>query len=89
MKFNLKTSKHNLTLVDTCSDPQYIKNTIDGMYMGDCAVFIVPAIPKEFDDALVRQENFAMAANIHGVKRIIVCVNKMDASEVAYSQQKY
>ena len=65
---------------------------ITGTSQADCAVLIVAAGVGEFEAGIFKNgqtREHALLAYTLGVKQLIVGVNKMDSTELAYSQKRY
>lgn len=87
-----ETEKFDVTVIDAPGHRDFIKNMITGTSQADCAVLVVAAGVGEFEAGISEQgqtKEHALLAYTLGVKQLIVAINKMDATEPAYSEQRY
>ena len=82
-KFETKTKY--FTIIDAPGHKDFVKNMITGASQADAAVLVVAA--NDGINAQTREHVFL--AKTFGVGQLIVAVNKMDISGVAYAQAKY
>uniref|UniRef100_M3XYR2 Tr-type G domain-containing protein n=1 Tax=Mustela putorius furo TaxID=9669 RepID=M3XYR2_MUSPF len=90
--WKFKTSKYYVTTADAPGHRDFIKNVTTGTSQADCAVLIVAGGVGEFEAGISRNgQTREHGLNILklGVKQLIVGVNKMDSTELLYSQKRY
>ena len=92
------TDNYHYTIIDAPGHKDFIKNMISGASQADCALLLVPAsgfeqtIAKEDRKAGVMEgqtRQHARLLNLLGIQQLIVGVNKMDAPEVNYNEDRY
>jgi elongation factor 1-alpha len=79
------TDKYYFTIIDAPGHRDFIKNMITGASQADCAVLVVAAN----DGVNAQTIEHLRLSKIFGVGQLIVAVNKMDISGVAYSEARY
>ncbi|AET01529.1 putative protein-synthesizing GTPase [Medicago truncatula] len=89
-----ETTKYYCTLIDAPGHRDFIKNMITGTSQADCAVLVYDSttIGSDSETAIsrVRQiHEHAVLALTLGVKQMICCYNKMDATAPKYSKYRY
>ena len=65
---------------------------ITGTSQADCGVLIIDSTPGGFEAGISKDgqtREHALLAYTLGVRQMIVCLNKMDATEPKYSQKRY
>merc|ERR1712110_1304896 len=94
------TEKWHYTIIDAPGHRDFIKNMISGSAQADVAVLMVPA-DGNFITAIQKGDHkageiqgqtrqHARLINLLGVKKLVVCVNKMDAPETSeYKESRY
>ncbi|XP_077592045.1 elongation factor 1-alpha-like [Stigmatopora nigra] len=90
LKFN--TNKYSMTIIDAPGHRDFIKNMITGTSQADVSLLVVSAAQGEFEAGVSRSgqtREHALLAYTLGVKQMIVCVNKMDATVPPYSQKRF
>merc|ERR1711990_833243 len=90
--WKFETDKYYVTIIDAPGHRDFIKNMITGTSQADCAVLIVAAGVGEFEAGISKNgqtREHALLACTHGVKQLIVGVNKMDSTEPPYSQARF
>ncbi|XP_061172013.1 elongation factor 1-alpha 1-like [Saccostrea echinata] len=88
----METSLYNMVVIDCPGHRNYIHNMITGISQSDVVVLVVPAPKKEFELSITKTGQLREYLNIAysmGVKKLIVAVNKMDATSPPYSQIEY
>ena len=75
--------KNNFTIIDAPGHKDFIKNMITGTSQADAAVLVIAA--KE--GVMAQTKEHAFLAQVMGLKRLIIVVNKMD--EVNYDEAKF
>ena len=92
------TDNYHYTIIDAPGHKDFIKNMISGASQADCALLLVPA--SGFEQTIAKEDRktgvmegqtrqHARLLNLIGVNQIIVGINKMDAPEVNYSEERY
>ena len=79
------TDKYYFTIIDAPGHRDFIKNMITGASQADCAVLVVAAN----DGVNAQTIEHLRLSKIFGVGQLVVAVNKMDISGVAYSEARY
>ena len=92
----LETIRYSVTLIDTPGHSHkgkdHMKNMIMGVALADCAVLVVSAFKDEFEKGMTNSQisvEHATIAHKMGLEKIIVVVNKMDATVPKYSEDRY
>ena len=65
------------------------KYTLSGISAADIGILVVAASPGEFEAGISSEgktREHAIIAFANGITQLIVCINKMDDKEVAYSR---
>ena len=88
----LETVNFLYTAIDTPGHRDFIKNMITGTSQADVAVLLVAAAPGEYEAGISKggqtREHILLAHTL-GVKQMIVCVNKMDATNPPYCEERF
>ncbi|MFP4545382.1 MAG: translation elongation factor EF-1 subunit alpha [Methanomassiliicoccales archaeon] len=79
------TDKYYFTVIDAPGHRDFVKNMITGTSQADAAVMVVSAV--EGPQAQTREHIFL--ARTLGVNQIIVAVNKLDAVEPPYAEERF
>ncbi|MBU1975320.1 MAG: translation elongation factor EF-1 subunit alpha [Nanoarchaeota archaeon] len=80
-----ETDKYYFTIIDAPGHRDFIKNMITGAAQADAAVLVVAAN----DGVNAQTKEHAYLAKVLGVQQMIIAINKMDISGVAYSEEKF
>ncbi|KAK1668527.1 hypothetical protein QYE76_056686 [Lolium multiflorum] len=87
-----QTTKYSCTIIDTPGHRDFIKNMITGTSQADCAVLIIDSTTDGFEAGISKdgqtREHILLAFAL-GVKQMICCCNKMDATTPKYSKGRY
>jgi len=90
--WKFETDTYVFTVIDAPGHRDFIKNMITGTSQADCAVLVVAAGQGEFEAGISdngQTREHALLAFTLGVKKIIVCVNKMDSESVNFSESRF
>lgn len=84
-----KTEKQTYVLVDTPGHLDFVREMIAGLHDVQIAVLLVSAVESEFNSSFDRGmlKEHLILARAKGIRKLIVCVNKMDS--VDWSQESY
>lgn len=90
--WKFETPKYYFTIIDAPGHRDFIKNMITGTSQADVAILVVAAGEGEFEAGIGKNgqtREHALLAYTLGVNKMIVCVNKMDAPSVKFSQDRF
>jgi elongation factor 1-alpha len=90
--WKFETRKFHWTVIDAPGHRDFIKNMITGTSQADVAVIMIASNPGGFEAGWAKDgstKEHMTLANTLGVKKLIVCCNKMDATEPAYSEKRF
>jgi elongation factor 1-alpha len=90
--WKLKSSKYDYTIIDTPGHRDYVKNMITGTSQADASLLIIDASIGNFEHGMGKDgqtREHALLAYALGVRRMIVCINKMDDDSVGYGEGRY
>ncbi len=79
------TDKFELTIIDAPGHKDFIKNMITGASQADAGVLIVAAN----DGVNAQTKEHVFLSKVLGVNQLIIGINKMDISGVAYSEARW
>mmetsp|Transcript_25484 Transcript_25484/g.75058 ORF Transcript_25484/g.75058 Transcript_25484/m.75058 type:complete len:398 (-) Transcript_25484:137-1330(-) len=92
------TSKHDLTILDAPGHADFVPAMISGAASADAGLLVVAATPGEFEAGFntgsgkapggQTREHIILARGL-GVSQLVVAVNKLDASEPSWSQDRF
>ncbi|PPR94295.1 hypothetical protein GOBAR_AA26374 [Gossypium barbadense] len=90
--WKFETTKYYCTVTDAPGHRDFIKNMITGTSQADCAVLIIDSTTGGFEAGISKDgqtREHALLAFTLGVKQMICCCNKMDATTPKYSKARY
>ncbi|GFZ11124.1 GTP binding Elongation factor Tu family protein [Actinidia rufa] len=90
--WKFETTKYYCTVIDAPGHRDFIKNMITGTSQADCAVLIIDSTTGGFEAGISKDgqtREHALLAFTLGVKQMICCCNKMDATTPKYSKARY
>ena len=90
MKF--ETKKYYFTIIDAPGHRDFVKNMITGASQADAAILVVSGRKGEFEAGMSPEgqtREHLILAKTMGIDQLIVAVNKMDATEPPWSEQRY
>ncbi|KAI7740809.1 hypothetical protein M8C21_018428 [Ambrosia artemisiifolia] len=89
--WKFETTKYYCTVIDAPGHRDFIKNMITGTSQADCAVLIIDSTTGGFEAGISKDgqtREHALLAFTLGVKQMICCCNKMDATTPKYSKAR-
>ncbi|KAK3139026.1 hypothetical protein QOZ80_5AG0376730 [Eleusine coracana subsp. coracana] len=88
--WKFETAKYRWTVIDAPGHRDFIKNMITGTSQADCAILVIDSCCFEAGMSKKGQtREHALLAFTLGVKQMICCCNKMDATTPKYSKVRY
>ncbi|GFQ02078.1 elongation factor 1-alpha [Phtheirospermum japonicum] len=90
--WKFETTKYYCTVIDAPGHRDFIKNMITGTSQADCAVLIIDSTTGGFEAGISKDgqtREHALLAFTLGVKQMICCCNKMDATTPKYSKSRF
>ncbi|GAU38329.1 hypothetical protein TSUD_61900 [Trifolium subterraneum] len=87
-----QTAKYYCTVIDSPGHRDFIKNMTTGTSQADCVVLIIDSTNGGFQAGISKDgqtHEHALLAFTLGVKQMICCCNKMDATTPKYSKGRY
>lgn len=90
--WRLTSRSYHFLLIDSPGHEDFVKHTVTAISQANVAVLVVTAVQADLDvgrtcKGQIREH--ALLAYILGLRRLVVCVNKMDSEQVGYSKEKY
>ncbi len=82
-----ETDKYYFTIIDAPGHRDFVKNMITGTSQADAAMLVVSA--REGEGIMAQTREHAFLSRTLGVQQLIVLINKMDAVQPPYNQQRY
>ena len=82
-----ETGKYYFTLIDAPGHRDFVKNMITGTSQADAAMLVVSA--REGEGVMAQTREHAFLARTLGVQQLIIIINKMDAVQPPFNQQRY
>ncbi|XP_073225165.1 polyadenylate-binding protein RBP47C'-like [Cicer arietinum] len=90
--WKFETTKYYCTVIDAPGHRDFIKNMITETSQADCVVLIIDSTTGGFEAGISKDgqtREHALLAFTLGVKQMICCCNKMDATTPKYSNARY
>ncbi|KAK6926830.1 Translational (tr)-type GTP-binding domain [Dillenia turbinata] len=90
--WKFETTKYYCTVIDAPGHRDFIKNMITGTSQADCAILIIDSTTGSFEAGISKDgqtREHALLSFTLGVKQMICCCNKMDATTPKYSKARY
>ncbi|KAF2323373.1 hypothetical protein GH714_034917 [Hevea brasiliensis] len=90
--WKFETTKYYCNVIDAPGHRDFIKNMITGTSQADCAVLIIDSTAGGFEAGISKDgqtREHALLAFTLGVKQMICCCNKLDATTPKYSKARY
>ena len=90
--YKFETKKYFFTLIDAPGHRDFVKNMITGASQADCALLVVSAKTGEYEAGISpagQTTEHIFLARTMGIDQVIVAINKMDATELPYSKERY
>jgi elongation factor 1-alpha len=79
------TPKYYFTIIDAPGHRDFVKNMITGTSQADCALLVIGAA----EGVQAQTREHAFLARTLGVPQLVVAINKMDATQPPYSEERY
>jgi len=90
--WKFETTKYEVTIIDAPGHRDFIKNMITGTSEADAAMLVIDGTQGGFEAGISKDgqtREHALLASTLGVKQMIICVNKMDDTSVAWKQERF
>ena len=90
--WKFETKKFAWTVIDAPGHRDFIKNMITGTSQADLAMIMIASNAGGFEAGWAVEgstKEHIVLSNTLGVKKLIVCCNKMDTTEPAYSEDRF
>lgn len=87
-----ETKRYYFTIIDAPGHRDFVKNMITGASQADAAILVVSARKGEFEAGMSAEgqtREHLILAKTMGIEQLIVAINKMDATDVPYSKERY
>lgn len=87
-----ETEKRRYTILDAPGHKMYVPSMIGGASQADVGVLVISARRGEYETGFEKggqTREHAILAKTQGVEKLVVVVNKMDDSTVAWSKERY
>lgn len=91
-KSYFETDKRRYTILDAPGHKLYVSEMIGGASQADIGILVISARKGEYEAGFERggqSREHAILAKTQGVNRLIVVINKMDDTTVAWSEERY
>lgn len=91
-KAYFETEKRRYTILDAPGHKMYVSEMIGGASQADVGILVISARKGEYETGFEKggqTREHALLAKTQGVNKIIVVVNKMDDTTVAWSEDRY
>ena len=89
---SFESDKYHFTIIDAPGHRDFIKNMITGTSQADVAILMISAGSGEFEAGISSEgqtKEHVLLAYTLGVRQMIVCINKMDAPTVNWSETRF
>jgi len=89
---SFESPKNHFTIIDAPGHRDFIKNMITGTSQADVAILMIAGTSGEFEAGISSEgqtKEHVLLAFTLGVRQLIVCINKMDANTVNWSETRY
>jgi len=90
--WKFETKKYHWTVIDAPGHRDFIKNMITGTSQADLAMIMIASNDGGFEAGWAKEgstKEHMVLANTLGVKKLIVCCNKMDATTPPFSEKRF
>ncbi|CAK9063703.1 Elongation factor 1-alpha (EF-1-alpha) (50 kDa actin-binding protein) (ABP-50) [Durusdinium trenchii] len=87
--WRLASRRCRFTIMDAPGHSDFSKDMVTAMSQADIAVLVVPAAEELEQEKEGQLREHTLLAYTLGLRRMVVCVNKMDADAVRFSQERF